>query len=160
MFRTGNTQLQKILFGTDGVPFPRPVPEMSLAAVFCKWPYYPGLHPRSSSRKAHPGKKSTFHKTIPACAGAIGSISYHCHGTVQRQQIPGLLQCRPGWQGLYNNRNLNGPVLQCLGRENDLGKSLGRRPHEANFLKLDCSKIKTVFGWTPRYTVKQPLKKQ
>ena len=55
-----------------------------------------GLHPRSSSRKAHPGKKSTFHKTIPACAGAIGSIPYHCHGTVQRQQIPGLLQCRSG----------------------------------------------------------------
>ena len=22
-------------------------------------------------------------------------------------------------------------------------------PHEANFLKLDCSKLKTVFGWTP-----------
>lgn len=24
-------------------------------------------------------------------------------------------------------------------------------PHEANFLKLDCSKIKSVFGWTPRW---------
>lgn len=24
-------------------------------------------------------------------------------------------------------------------------------PHEANFLKLDCSKIKTVFGWKPRW---------
>ena len=22
-------------------------------------------------------------------------------------------------------------------------------PHEANFLKLDCSKIKSVFGWKP-----------
>ena len=22
-------------------------------------------------------------------------------------------------------------------------------PHEANFLKLDCSKLKTVFGWKP-----------
>ena len=27
-------------------------------------------------------------------------------------------------------------------------------PHEANFLKLDCSKIKTVFGWKPRWGVK------
>ena len=27
-------------------------------------------------------------------------------------------------------------------------------PHEANFLKLDCSKIKHTFGWTPRYGVK------
>ncbi|MDO4482992.1 MAG: CDP-glucose 4,6-dehydratase [Clostridia bacterium] len=24
-------------------------------------------------------------------------------------------------------------------------------PHEANFLKLDCSKIKSVFGWKPRW---------
>lgn len=24
-------------------------------------------------------------------------------------------------------------------------------PHEANFLKLDCSKLKSVFGWTPRW---------
>ncbi|MEG1549641.1 MAG: CDP-glucose 4,6-dehydratase [Ruthenibacterium sp.] len=24
-------------------------------------------------------------------------------------------------------------------------------PHEANFLKLDCSKIKSVFGWNPRW---------
>ena len=26
-------------------------------------------------------------------------------------------------------------------------------PHEANFLKLDCSKIKAVFGWTPRWHI-------
>ena len=32
-------------------------------------------------------------------------------------------------------------------------------PHEANFLKLDCSKIKRVFGWTPRYHVKEAVEK-
>lgn len=26
-------------------------------------------------------------------------------------------------------------------------------PHEANFLKLDCSKIKSVFGWQPRWHI-------
>lgn len=26
-------------------------------------------------------------------------------------------------------------------------------PHEANFLKLDCSRIKSVFGWTPRWHI-------
>lgn len=26
-------------------------------------------------------------------------------------------------------------------------------PHEANFLKLDCSKLKTVFGWKPVWNV-------
>jgi CDP-glucose 4,6-dehydratase len=32
-------------------------------------------------------------------------------------------------------------------------------PHEANFLKLDCSKIKQVFGWSPRYGVKEAVEK-
>ena len=32
-------------------------------------------------------------------------------------------------------------------------------PHEANFLKLDCSKIKTVFGWKPNWGVKEAVKK-
>ncbi|MEY8339177.1 CDP-glucose 4,6-dehydratase [Lachnospiraceae bacterium 62-35] len=32
-------------------------------------------------------------------------------------------------------------------------------PHEANFLKLDCSRIKAVFGWQPRYHVKEAVEK-
>ena len=28
-------------------------------------------------------------------------------------------------------------------------------PHEANFLKLDCSKIKSVFGWKPRWHMEE-----
>lgn len=32
-------------------------------------------------------------------------------------------------------------------------------PHEANFLKLDCSKLKTTFGWTPRWNLDEAMKK-
>lgn len=32
-------------------------------------------------------------------------------------------------------------------------------PHEANFLKLDCSKIKRVFGWTPCWSVAHAIEK-
>ncbi len=32
-------------------------------------------------------------------------------------------------------------------------------PHEANFLKLDCSKIKTVFGWKPRWNIEITIEK-
>ncbi len=32
-------------------------------------------------------------------------------------------------------------------------------PHEANFLKLDCSKIKNVFGWKPRWNVETAMEK-
>ncbi|MFR5600885.1 MAG: CDP-glucose 4,6-dehydratase [Lachnospiraceae bacterium] len=32
-------------------------------------------------------------------------------------------------------------------------------PHEANFLKLDCSRIKQIFGWKPVYGVEEAIKK-
>ena len=32
-------------------------------------------------------------------------------------------------------------------------------PHEANFLKLDCSKLKRTFGWEPRWNVETTMEK-
>ena len=32
-------------------------------------------------------------------------------------------------------------------------------PHEANFLKLDCTKIKHTFEWTPRWHIDEALDK-
>lgn len=32
-------------------------------------------------------------------------------------------------------------------------------PHEANFLKLDCSKLKAAFGWKPRWDVERTMEK-
>ena len=32
-------------------------------------------------------------------------------------------------------------------------------PHEANFLKLDCSKLKSVFSWKPRWRLKDAVEK-
>ena len=32
-------------------------------------------------------------------------------------------------------------------------------PHEANFLKLDCSKLKSVFGWSPKWDIKTTVEK-
>jgi CDP-glucose 4,6-dehydratase len=34
-----------------------------------------------------------------------------------------------------------------------------RGPHEANFLKLDCSKAKTVLGWKPSWSIKTAVEK-
>lgn len=33
----------------------------------------------------------------------------------------------------------------------------GDGPHEANFLKLDCSKLKSVFGWMPRWNLEKAV---
>ena len=32
-------------------------------------------------------------------------------------------------------------------------------PHEANFLKLDCSKLKSVFGWAPKWNLEKAIEK-
>ena len=32
-------------------------------------------------------------------------------------------------------------------------------PHEANFLKLDCSKVKSTFGWQPRWHIDECMEK-
>ena len=40
-----------------------------------------------------------------------------------------------------------------------INKSEINAPHEANFLKLDCSKIKKVFGWKPRWGVAEAVEK-
>ncbi len=32
-------------------------------------------------------------------------------------------------------------------------------PHEANFLKLDCSRIKRVLGWSPRWHISDAIEK-
>lgn len=32
-------------------------------------------------------------------------------------------------------------------------------PHEANFLKLDCSKLKAAFGWKPRWNIEEAVRK-
>ena len=37
-------------------------------------------------------------------------------------------------------------------------QDLDNAPHEANFLKLDCSKVKSVFGWKPRWHIEDCMK--
>lgn len=32
-------------------------------------------------------------------------------------------------------------------------------PHEASFLKLDCSKLRSIFGWAPRWDIRQAVEK-
>lgn len=36
-----------------------------------------------------------------------------------------------------------------------VNKAEANAPHEANFLKLDCSKLKSTFGWKPHWSIEQ-----
>lgn len=40
-----------------------------------------------------------------------------------------------------------------------VNQSENNAPHEANFLKLDCSKLKSVFCWRPRWHIGEAIKK-
>lgn len=40
-----------------------------------------------------------------------------------------------------------------------INKAEDNAPHEANFLKLDCSKVKRVFGWKPVWHIDEAIKK-
>ncbi len=47
----------------------------------------------------------------------------------------------------------------CWGGGQDYEFKTKVGPHEANFLKLDCSKLKSVMGWAPRWNVEQAIEK-
>lgn len=47
----------------------------------------------------------------------------------------------------------------CWGPEASWESRGDAGPHEANFLKLDCSKAKAVLGWKPRWDIKTAMEK-
>lgn len=40
-----------------------------------------------------------------------------------------------------------------------VNQAVKNAPHEANFLKLDCSKLKAIFGWRPRWHIEEAVQK-
>lgn len=50
-------------------------------------------------------------------------------------------------------------VKYADGKINWINKSEKNAVHEANFLKLDCSKLKAVFGWKPHWHVTEAVEK-
>ena len=45
------------------------------------------------------------------------------------------------------------------GNEQDFEEKTVDGPHEANFLKLDCSKLKNTFNWTPKWNIENAIEK-
>lgn len=80
-------------------------------------------------------------------------------------------QCESmSYSGCYNIGPDDGGCIQTITLADMLIKKWGANvkivvkselnaPHEANFLKLDCSKLKAVFGWKPRYTLETAVEK-
>lgn len=49
--------------------------------------------------------------------------------------------------------------VKCWGEGIKRKDRFGHGPHEANYLKLDCSKFKTAFGWRPRWSIETAVEK-
>lgn len=49
--------------------------------------------------------------------------------------------------------------IEKTGKEIKWVNECDRGPHEAGFLKLDCSKLKRVFGWKPRWNIETAVEK-
>ena len=74
-----------------------------------------------------------------------------------------------GYAGYYNVGPDEGNCLQTGDLVDTFIKSWGENltrtegdvngPHEANYLKLDCSKIKRVFDWKPCWTAEKAVEK-
>jgi CDP-glucose 4,6-dehydratase len=80
------------------------------------------------------------------------------------------MQCEdPGYQSWYNVGPDDRDCFQTGELVNLFVKHWGEGlrwidrydggPHEANFLKLDCSKLKKTFGWKPRWNLEEAVEK-
>ncbi len=73
------------------------------------------------------------------------------------------------YQGYYNvgpddidcitTEELTKLFCEAWGSNINYGIQRDQGPHEANFLKLDCSKIKVKFSWKPKWSIKQGITK-
>ena len=122
-------------------------------------------------------------RIIPDCIRAVKEekkiVVRNPHSTRPYQHV---LECLSGYLILaekqFNNKTLDGAYnfgpdyTSCVTTGNIVqmfcdawGQGAAWRtqedngPHEANFLKLDCSKAKTVLGWNPLWEIKTAIEK-
>lgn len=65
----------------------------------------------------------------------------------------------PNDKDCYQTGDLVDVFAKCWGNDMKWVSVYDGGPHEANFLKLDCSKIKKIFGWNPVWNLEQAVEK-
>ncbi|WP_318722727.1 CDP-glucose 4,6-dehydratase [Treponema sp.] len=123
-------------------------------------------------------------RIIPDCIRAVeGGKEIILRNPNSTRPYQHVLECLSGYlllaQKQYENKTLAGSYnfgpddescvttgelasLFCESwSENAFWKNVSEKdaPHEANFLKLDCTKSKNVLGWKPRWTIKTAVEK-
>lgn len=74
------------------------------------------------------------------------------------KSIEGSYNVGPNEEGCITTGNLADMFCQSWGNVNWISKVEINAVHEAEFLKLDCSKIKNIIGWRPKMNVDKAVK--
>jgi len=74
-------------------------------------------------------------------------------------QYAGSYNVGPDERDCVTTGDLVSLFCECWGKDIKWENCFKDGPHEATFLKLDCSKLKTTFEWNPHWEVKTAIKK-
>lgn len=81
-------------------------------------------------------------------------------GQYQDGSLAGYYNVGPDERDCIQTGDLAELFTKCWGNGATwINKSEKNAPHEASFLKLDCSKLKSTFGWKPRWTINEAVEK-
>ena len=71
----------------------------------------------------------------------------------------GYYNVGPGDEDCVTTGDLVELFCKCWGQGQTWEDHFAGGPHEANFLKLDCSRLRSVFGWKPVWGVRKAIEK-
>ncbi len=71
----------------------------------------------------------------------------------------GYYNVGPNDEDCFETGRLVDVFIECWGDEIKRVDRYDGGPHEANFLKLDNTRLKTVFGWSPRWNLREAIQK-
>ncbi len=71
----------------------------------------------------------------------------------------GYYNVGPDDRDCFETGRLVDTFVRCWGESLKWINESDGGPHEANFLKLDCSKLKKTFGWQPKWNLEQAIQK-
>ena len=74
-------------------------------------------------------------------------------------KLAGSYNVGPDDEGCYRTGQLVDLFCSTWGEGASWEDRWEHGPHEASFLKLDCAKLKSVFGWTPRWNLAEAIRR-
>lgn len=89
----------------------------------------------------------------------IAAMQYTDNGNKENLQYAGYYNVGPDDIDCFKTSSLVDLFVSKWGGELKWIDCYDGGPHEANYLKLDCSKLKETFGWSPRWNLEMAVEK-